>query len=92
MVDFKITRGEITILAKRICKLNRELTAVCMAAEELTKNEDLRYLLQNQQSPEWQLLKMKVEKFSDGDWAVDVTSHEGELEEVTKILFALFEN
>lgn len=86
----KITKGEITFLAKRICKINDQLQYACMLAEELVQNETLRQILSKKDESVLSELRAKVLKYSDLESPTNVTSCEYYLEEATEILSAVF--
>lgn len=86
----KITRGEITYLAKRICKINDQLQYACMLAEELTHNEMLQRILAEKDEAVLRELREKVMKYGDLDSPTNVTDSEYYLEEATEILSAVF--
>lgn len=86
----KITKGEITYLAKRICKINEELQYACMLAEELALDETLRRILTEKDEAVLHELREKVLKYGDLDSPTDVTACEYYLEEASKILSAVF--
>lgn len=86
----KITKGEITFLAKRICKINEVLHDACMLAEELCHNETLKEILLEKDGPELAQLRQKVQKYADTESPANMTVCEYYLEEATEILTAVF--
>lgn len=86
----RITKSEITYLAKRICKINEELLYACMLAEELAHNETLLKILIQKDESVISELREKVLKYGNLDSPTNVTASEHYLEEATKVLSAVF--
>ena len=86
----KITKGEITYLAKRICKINEALHDACMLAQELCHNEVLHQILLEKDEATLTKLRERVQKYADTESPADMTGNEYYLEEVTKILSTVF--
>lgn len=86
----KISRGEVTFLAKRICKINEVLHDACILAEELCHNEVLRNILLERDDAVLAELRKKVLKCADTESPANMTVNECYLEEVTEILSAVF--
>lgn len=89
-MSVKITKGEITYLAKRICKINEALHYACMLAEELALDETLREILLMKDDAILLELQKKVFKYGDLDGPTNVTACEYYLEKATEILSAVF--
>lgn len=86
----EITKGEITFLAKRICKINEVLHDACMLAEELCHNEMLGEILLEKDKAVLDELRQKVQKYADTESPANMTVNEYYLEKVTEILSAVF--
>lgn len=86
----KITKGEITYLAKRICRINDVLMDACMLAEELCHNEVLKQILMEGNEPALAELREKVQKYTNYETAADMTGNEYYLEKATELLSSVF--
>lgn len=86
----KITKGEITFLAKRVCKINEVLHDACMLAEELCHNEVLHKILLEKDEAALAELREKVQKYADIESPANMTVNEYYLEEATEILSSVF--
>lgn len=86
----KVTKGEITYLAKRICKINEVLHDACMLAEELCHNEVLHEILLEKNEVVLSELREKVLKYADTESPANMTVNEYYLEEATEILSSVF--
>lgn len=84
------THGEITSMAKEICKVNSKLLDAIMSAEQLSHDKDIHDLLLYPDSHEFQELQRKVSKYSDYDTAADTNLYGADLDEATAMLRAIF--
>ena len=86
----KISRGEITYLAKRIRKINEALHDACMLAQELCHNEVLHQILLEKDEATLTELREKVQKYADTESPADMTGNECYLEKATELLSTIF--
>lgn len=89
MVD-SISKGEVTFLAKRICKINEVLHDACTLAEELCHNETLEEILSVKDETVLSELRQKVQKYADIESPANMAVNEYYLEKATEILSAVF--
>ena len=91
-MEEKITKGELTLLAKRICKVNREALYLLTDAEELVKNETVQHLMRMRKNgcAEWEQLNEKVQKYAEDDACADIIRYGACLDELADLLSAVW--
>lgn len=85
-----MAKSELTVLAKRICKINDVLHDACMLAEELCHNEALREILSTKDKAALTELREKVQKYANTESPANMTENEYYLEKATQILSDIF--
>lgn len=84
------SRGQITILAKKICRINRVMSDACLLAEELSHDEMLQEILNADDKSMLEDLRRKVLKYTEIEEAVDTRACAAELDDATDLLTVIF--
>jgi len=90
----KFTHGEITGLAKQICKTNSMLLDAIIECEDLSKNPRLKELLfkKNVYASEWDELVSKVKKYTRDLQGADARMYGADLDNATDIFTQVYED
>lgn len=88
------TKGQITEMAKKICKVNDALHTAIGWCEELSHDDEISELLNNKENyqDEYRLLVERIIKFTKRFDGADGRSFESDIDDATDLLTIAYED
>jgi hypothetical protein len=88
------SKGQLSTMAKKICKVNDALHNAISYCEEISHDEDIRELLNNKElyHEEYLLLIERISKFSKMQCGADAKIYGRDLDDATDLLSIAYED